>query len=62
MVGAATRGREGAAVKRVVLCVDDFGLHEGVNQAVAELVDAGVVSATSCMSFGPAWANGAALL
>lgn len=49
-------------MKRMVLCVDDFGLHTGVNQAVAELVDAGVVSATSCMSLGPAWADGAALL
>jgi len=49
-------------MKRVVMCVDDFGLHPGVNRAVVELVDAGVVSATSCMSWGPAWREGAALL
>lgn len=49
-------------MKRVVLCVDDFGLKPEVNEAVAELVDAGVVSATACMSQGPAWREGAALL
>ena len=46
-------------MKRVVLCVDDFGLNLEVNQAVLNLVDAGVVSATSCMSQGPAWREGA---
>lgn len=49
-------------MKRVILCVDDFGLKPEVNEAVAELVDAGVVSATGCMSQGPAWREGAALL
>ena len=49
-------------MKRVILCVDDFGLKPEVNEAVAELVDAGVVSATGCMSQGPAWPEGAVLL
>ena len=49
-------------MKRVILCVDDFGLSPEVNEAVAELVDARVVSATSCLSLGPAWPDGAALL
>jgi predicted glycoside hydrolase/deacetylase ChbG (UPF0249 family) len=49
-------------MKRVVLCVDDFGLNLEVNQAVLNLVDAGVVSATSCMSQAPAWGEGAAHL
>ncbi len=49
-------------MKRVILCVDDFGLSLDVNQAVLNLVDAGLVSATSCMSQGPAWREGAAQL
>lgn len=49
-------------MKTVVMCVDDFGLKPEVNAAVAALVDAGVVSATGCMSQGPAWREGAALL
>jgi predicted glycoside hydrolase/deacetylase ChbG (UPF0249 family) len=49
-------------MKTVVMCVDDFGLKPEVNEAVAALVDAGVVSATGCMSQGPAWREGAALL
>ncbi len=49
-------------MKRVILCVDDFGLKPEVNEAVAELADAGVVSATGCMSQGPAWREGAGLL
>ncbi len=49
-------------MKTVVMCVDDFGLKPEVNEAVATLVDAGVVSATGCMSQGPAWREGAALL
>lgn len=49
-------------MKTVVMCVDDFGLKPEVNEAVAALVDAGVVSATGCMSQGPAWRDGATLL
>lgn len=45
-------------MKRVILCVDDFGLKPEVNGAVVELVDRGVVSATGCMSQGPAWREG----
>lgn len=49
-------------MRSVVMCVDDFGLKPEVNEAVVELADAGVVSATGCMSLGPAWREGAALL
>ncbi len=48
--------------KRIVVCVDDFGLKHEVNRGVADLVDAGLVTATGCMSQGPAWREGAALL
>lgn len=49
-------------MKRVILCVDDFGLKPEVNEAVAELVDLGLVTATGCLSQAPAWREGAALL
>ena len=46
----------------VALCVDDYGLHEGVNRAVGELAALGRVQATSAMVGGAAWASGLALL
>lgn len=49
-------------MKQIIMCVDDFGLKPEVNEAVAELVDLGVVSATGCMSQAPAWRHGATLL
>lgn len=49
-------------MKQVGLCVDDFGFKASVNEAVAQLVDAGIVTAVGCMSTGPAWWKGAALL
>lgn len=47
---------------RISLCVDDFGLHAGVNQAVFALARLGRVQATSAMAGAPAWAEGAAEL
>lgn len=47
------------ALRRLVVCVDDFGLKPAVNQAAIELAGAGVVTAISCMSEGPVWAEGA---
>lgn len=55
-------GRVGASARTLAVCVDDFGLHEGVNQAVFELLALGRVSAVSCLVDGPAWASGAAPL
>lgn len=66
MVGAGTTDRRrtgrGRELKRLILCVDDFGLKSEINEAVAELADAGIVSATGCMTQGPAFRQGAALL
>jgi hypothetical protein len=39
------------------VCIDDFGLHEGINQACVSLASAGRVSAISCMVDGPAWSQ-----
>ena len=46
----------------IAICVDDFGLHKGVNQAVLRLAERGRISATSCMVGAAAWAEGAAAL
>ncbi len=51
-----------AASRHLTVCVDDFGLHDGVNQAVCQLVGLGRVTAVSCLVDGVAWAGGASRL
>ncbi len=41
--------------RSLCICVDDYGLHEGINQAAIDLAQMGRVHAISCMSGGPAW-------
>ncbi|MDR3511123.1 MAG: ChbG/HpnK family deacetylase [Caulobacteraceae bacterium] len=47
---------------RVVVCADDFGMAEAVNQAVAELLFSGAINAATCLTRAPAWAEGAGRL
>lgn len=35
--------------KTIVLCADDFGLNQGISQGILKLVEAGRLSAVSCM-------------
>lgn len=49
-------------LRPVILCADDFGLAPGVSDAIAELIDAGRLSATSAMTVSPAWRTHAAAL
>lgn len=51
-----------AEPRSIAICVDDFGLHEGVNQAVLRLADQARISAVSCMVGAPAWVQGAPAL
>ena len=44
--------------RRIALCVDDFGLHEGVNGAVMRLAGLGRINAVSCLVGAPAWRSG----
>ncbi len=46
----------------ICICVDDFGLHPAINQAVLDLALHQRISATSAMTHGAAWSEGAALL
>lgn len=50
------------AVTRIALCVDDFGLHPGVNEATLRLAELGRVTTVSCMTGAPHWRAGAARL
>ncbi|NMG73593.1 ChbG/HpnK family deacetylase [Aromatoleum diolicum] len=39
----------------IIVCADDFGLAAGVSEAIADLIAAGRLSATSCMTPLPDW-------
>ena len=47
---------------RIVLCADDFALHPAVDDAVVRLAHRGRLSATSCMTTSPRWAEAARTL
>jgi predicted glycoside hydrolase/deacetylase ChbG (UPF0249 family) len=42
------------APRRIWLCADDYGLAEGVNRAIRDLISRGRLNATSVMTVGPA--------
>lgn len=44
-----------ADARPVILCADDYGLTAGVSRGIADLLAAGRLSATSCMSATAAW-------
>ncbi|MEJ6023288.1 ChbG/HpnK family deacetylase [Ramlibacter sp. PS4R-6] len=44
---------------RIAICIDDYGLHPAVDEAILALVGRGRVSATSCLVGGPAWTQDA---
>lgn len=41
--------------KRVIVCADDYGFDADVSAGILDCVDAGMVSAVSCMSLSPHW-------
>jgi len=48
--------------RALVLCADDYAVHEEASRGIAELAQAGRLSATSVMVLSPRWATDAALL
>jgi len=42
-------------MKRIAICIDDFGLHRTVDDAILALAEQGRVTATSCMVGAPTW-------
>lgn len=49
-------------MKRVAICIDDFGLHPAVDEAILALAASGRVTTTSCMVGAPAWERDAPAL
>ncbi len=52
----------GATSRRLSLCADDFGQSQGINRGILKLLERGRLQATSVLSQGPAWPDGAARL
>lgn len=51
-----------SGLKSVILCADDFAVHEPASQGIAELARRGRISATSVMVLSPRWPQDVALL
>lgn len=43
----------------LILCADDFGQSEAIDQAIIALINKGRLSATSCMTLSPRWVEAA---
>ncbi len=56
-----SRAQVGPA-RRVILCADDFAVHQSASLGIAKLAALGRISATSAMVLSPRWARDAALL
>jgi chitin disaccharide deacetylase len=48
--------------RAICIAVDDFGLHDGINQAALELAAIGHAQAIGCLVGGPAWRTGSQAL
>ena len=48
-----------STARSIAVCVDDFGLHPGINEAVFGLASMGRISAVSCLTGAPHWRAGA---
>jgi predicted glycoside hydrolase/deacetylase ChbG (UPF0249 family) len=49
-------------VRAIAVCIDDYGLHAGIDEAALDLARRRRVTAISCMPDGPGWREGAAAL
>ncbi|MGS0757136.1 ChbG/HpnK family deacetylase, partial [Roseateles sp. GG27B] len=41
--------------RRIQICADDYGFDAAISQGILDCLDAGRISATSCMTLSPAW-------
>ncbi|MEZ0287625.1 MAG: ChbG/HpnK family deacetylase [Methylophilus sp.] len=46
----------------VIICADDFAQSAAIDDAIIDLIQRGVLTATSCMTLSPAWAESATQL
>ncbi len=44
--------------KKIIICADDFGMSENINEGILYLLENKVINATSCMPSMPAFTNG----
>jgi predicted glycoside hydrolase/deacetylase ChbG (UPF0249 family) len=51
--------RHESGTRSIAVCVDDFGLHKGVNRAALDLGEKGRISSITCLVDGHAWPAGA---
>lgn len=47
---------------RVIICADDFAQSAAIDDAILDLIQRGVLTATSCMTLSPAWVDSASRL
>jgi predicted glycoside hydrolase/deacetylase ChbG (UPF0249 family) len=59
--GPRNPSRRGAG-RSITICVDDYGLHAGINRAAIDLARQRRVSAIGCLTDGPAWSSGVSAL
>ena len=45
---------------KLIICADDYGLNQSVNQAILQLIQSNKLTATSCMVKSPIWQTSAA--
>jgi len=55
-------GHTADSVRQLVICADDFAVHQSASQGIAKLLGMGRLSATSVMVLSPRWAQDVALL
>ncbi len=56
---AGRRGKGGSGLApRIAICVDDYGLHQGIDRAALALAGQRRLSAISCLVGGPSWDGG----
>jgi chitin disaccharide deacetylase len=47
---------------KVIICADDYAQSAAIDAAILDLIERGVLTATSCMTLSPAWPQSAAQL
>jgi predicted glycoside hydrolase/deacetylase ChbG (UPF0249 family) len=57
-----TAAEVGAGLRGVIVCADDFAVHQSASLGIAKLANMGRISATSAMVLSPRWAQDVALL
>lgn len=52
-------GKIKADISKLIICADDFAMHQAIDEAVLQLIRAGKLTATACMVLSPRWPQAA---